>query len=674
VKRKEPQRSLDPAMLAAALAVAALVVASVTFLTPDTDVWQHLTVGRAIWQMHRVPTTQLWTWPTFGAPDVNASWGFRALIWPVWKLGGVGGLFLWRWVTTLAAFTLLWMTARRMGARGFAPLAVIATCAVIYRLRSQVRPETLVSVLLALEIWILETRRHGGPDRSRWLIPLALVWANCHISYFLFFVVLGAHAAQELFAHVRSLSARATGETGPEAPVPRLPLGLWAVGAASLLAMLINPWGWRALAQPFEYFFVWRHEPIFTTIGELGPVLWEENLWNGLPVVTLATPLLLAWRWRRRGPDVAEIVMVAAFATIGFMSVRFLGVFSLAVTPYLSRDLDEWLGTRKLPQWTSRRWPRAAGVLAVVATLGTLERTRPGPPAGIGFDLSDTPVGACDFIARHDVRGRAFNIFEFGGYLLYRFWPEHDRLPFMDIHQAGTRRDRLAYAMAFAEPPMWGYLDRQSRFDWILVRRIELPGDLLPRTLGADSSKALVFMDDVAELFVSRAGPLARLDSLAYRTIPPDRAGQERILRACSADSLLRRRVRAELERQVTESAAHSIALSDLSRLDAVEGRFDQAAVHLRTALVIDPWLTGEHERLGDFELASGHPREAIAEYRRAAREKPPAPDLDLRIGSAWHLIGDRERAREAWHRELARDPGNGAARDSLESLGNDAR
>src|SRR5678815_2642298 len=121
----------------------------------------------------------------------------RDRIWPLWKLAGVWGLFAWRWFSVLAAFGLLWMTARRMGARGFGPLAVIATCAVIYRLRSQIRPETLVAILLALEMWILEVRRHGGRDRSLWLIPIALVWANAHISYFLFFVVLGAHALND---------------------------------------------------------------------------------------------------------------------------------------------------------------------------------------------------------------------------------------------------------------------------------------------------------------------------------------------------------------------------------------------------------------------------------------------------------------------------------------------
>ena len=118
--RREPRagekrsggRSLEPAAaappippplmsrgpLAVAAAVAALcALAACTFPIYDTDIWQHLVVGREIWRTHAVPHTQLWTWPTHGAPDVLPSWLFRAALWPFWQLGGIGGLFAWRW-------------------------------------------------------------------------------------------------------------------------------------------------------------------------------------------------------------------------------------------------------------------------------------------------------------------------------------------------------------------------------------------------------------------------------------------------------------------------------------------------------------------------------------------------------------------------------------------------
>ena len=105
-------RRRDPARIAALLLAAAAIVVSVTFHFPDTDTWQHLALGRAIWTTHAVPTTQVWTWPTYGAPNVEPSWGFSALIWPFWSLGGTWGLFAWKWLSTLATFGLLALAAR----------------------------------------------------------------------------------------------------------------------------------------------------------------------------------------------------------------------------------------------------------------------------------------------------------------------------------------------------------------------------------------------------------------------------------------------------------------------------------------------------------------------------------------------------------------------------------
>jgi hypothetical protein len=58
-------------------------------------------------------------------------------------------------------------------------------CGLTYRYRSQVRPETLATLLLVLELWILEAGRRGGRDHAPWLVAIALAWANLHISYFM---------------------------------------------------------------------------------------------------------------------------------------------------------------------------------------------------------------------------------------------------------------------------------------------------------------------------------------------------------------------------------------------------------------------------------------------------------------------------------------------------------
>src|SRR6185436_19175156 len=139
--------------------------------------------------------------------------------------------------------------------RGFSPLVAIVLCAMVYRGRTQVRPETLVAPLFALAIWALEWRRRGGRltlagralDPAVLLIPIACLWANVHLSYWLVFLLLGAAWIDDRIGE-KETGGAATAESSARAP--RTARGLILIGLLAALAGLANPFGWRALWQP----------------------------------------------------------------------------------------------------------------------------------------------------------------------------------------------------------------------------------------------------------------------------------------------------------------------------------------------------------------------------------------------------------------------------------------
>jgi hypothetical protein len=71
-------------MAFAAILVAACTIVSVSYRLYEGDLWRHLLVGKVTWLTHRVPTTQQWSWPRWGEPEVYWAWLFRALLWPFW--------------------------------------------------------------------------------------------------------------------------------------------------------------------------------------------------------------------------------------------------------------------------------------------------------------------------------------------------------------------------------------------------------------------------------------------------------------------------------------------------------------------------------------------------------------------------------------------------------------
>ncbi|MBI1795494.1 MAG: hypothetical protein HYR74_00415 [Candidatus Eisenbacteria bacterium] len=432
-----------PALIAAALVVAACLVVSTTIWIYDSDFWHHLLVGRVIWTWHAIPTRQIWNWSTYGSVDATNAWLFRMIVWPLWAAWGVTGLFVWRWASTIAVFAVGWAAARRMGARGFTPLVVIAICALVYRARSQVRPETLVAVLTALQIWVLESRRAlraagargvgaapaagGLPPLARdpglALIPVAWVWANTHPSYYMGFVMIGFHVLEDL-----RLARWGTGPAAVPAAADARRLVLLAI--AGLAISFANPWTWRPLWQPFDFFIRLRHEPLYKQIGELQPLDWRNNARNGLAALIVLWPLLAILRWRRAGFDLVEALSLGFFTALMLNTQRFAGTWAVVAAPYLGRDLDAWIAARRWPAWTRPAWTRAAFAAIACVALSIPEWSRVEYPLGIRVDMARFPVAACDFMAAHGVRGRGFN--DLGGaYVAWRFWPERARLPDM---------------------------------------------------------------------------------------------------------------------------------------------------------------------------------------------------------------------------------------------------
>jgi tetratricopeptide (TPR) repeat protein len=252
------------------------------------------------------------------------------------------------------------------------------------------------------------------------------------------------------------------------------------------------------------------------------------------------------------------------------------------------------------------------------------------------------------------------------------FLPDKDRLPFIDIHQSGTRRDRDLYAYCFANDEAWKELMRERRFDIALLDGHQewTLGDQSIDRLDVDSSWALVFRDDAAAVFVRRDGALAaKAESLAYRVMPGGIAKFTSLAGAAQRDTLLRRVLRAELERCARSSPLDAWANTYLASLDFLDRDADAARRHLNAALAVDPRTPGAHRRLGYLDLIAGSYRSAITEFDRERALGGPIEDEYQQMGEAWKSSATDARP---WPPIAARSkahPFNEAARASLERL-----
>lgn len=532
----------SPPYLFVLIVAFACILVSVSFRIYEYDWLEHLTVGKAIWRLGRVPRTELWTWLDYGTPVVNPSWGFSAVLWPFWAWGGELGLAAWRWLTTLVVFALLWRTSRAFGAREPFGLVVLVIASLVYRQRSQVRPETLAAVLLALELWLLAARRRRWGWHDAALITVVWLWANVHISWFLGVVLL----ALGWLAGVARGPSRSLGHAD----------GLGRVAVLAGLAALLNPFGWRAVWRPFEFALSWRTDPLLSGISELRAIDWGANLSNGLPILLLGWPAVALWRWRRRGPDPFELGCCGCFTVLALAGTRFVATYAMVAAPFCARGLDDLARARRWPARLGGPWRVALLCAALCVAVGLYEWTNFEDRLGVRVDDRRYPVAACDFMTAQGVRGRGINDFYLGGYMLWRFWPDRTRLPFFDIHpEDKSPEERLAYLLAFSSPQGWERLDGRYHFDYALLSRSHAGHYGLLDLLDGLPGWALVFVDDAAALYVRRDGPLARLAAAqGYRLLPGGETRFPQLEAACARDPALAAQLRAELARQASSS------------------------------------------------------------------------------------------------------------------------
>ena len=249
----------------------------------------------------------------------------------------------------------------------------------------------------------------------------------------------------------------------------------------------------------------------------------------------------------------------------------------------------------------------ACATSPLLAALGLFLQLPVSQPAG--FDRTRLPVDAAEFVASARPAGRMYNFMPYGGYLALRLWPE--QRVFSDGRDALAREPELVSAIAHAARSRAGFaaLDRRFGFEWALVSARE--GEWMDPGLAASPEWAMVYLDDIAAVYVRARGANAALAARGYRVLrhlldPP------RIVAEAVRDGAPLARELAHDGALALEQAPHSPRAAFLAAAGALAARDVEAfdAAHLRLA-----WL------------APGHPAlDVLADSRRRLQQRATLP------------------------------------------------
>ena len=478
-------RKADMLLPFLALSILALLVCMTRYA--DYDLWWHLRLGEIVLAKLAPASVDTFSYTVAGRAQFSGEWLADAVIYGVYAAGGFLGLNLLKWVLLLltAAFIYLQIRLESGAARGYALAALLTLLLALFavRFRLFVRPYIFSLPLLAMTMYLLSRWRSGLSDRGIYLVPIImLLWVNLSVGavFGLFFTV--AAVGLELIEK-RSLRL--------------LPLLL-----LTLAASLASPEGYRLYTLAFDL----TSDPYRTLIGEYQPVTMDilfgsglrYTLWFQLLAVGTAAYFILCRGWR----DTLKLVACAFLLYESCRQIRLVELFSVIAAPCFALLLLR-LGTL-LPEIPQKLKTPAALLLsaAILSLVPFAVLNSPVYAFGIGQKEGAFPEGAIRFMEEQGVKGKIFNSYAFGGYLI---WRAKDRPVFIDgrYRRVYTPAEYGEYKGMLENAEAWQKGEVKYGFDHALIE-YDLLSRRFPAHLLTNHQWALVYWDNYSLLFVKR--------------------------------------------------------------------------------------------------------------------------------------------------------------------------
>ncbi len=508
-------------------------------LTPirNYDFWWHLATGRLILQQGAIPRADPFSFTAPGAPWVDHEWLFQVLSYGAMRVAGPSGLVLLKVLGVLLMALLMIAHLRREG-HGPAGTAVILLPAFLgSAFRLDVRPEMVTLLLVPLGLHLVLWARDHRSGRGLCAVPaLVALGANLHVGIVILPAILGLGACVT-FVRERILTRVRPDEAGPPGSL-RSAGRLAATAGIAALAAGLNPYGFRIYAVPFRVASLLASLP--------SPNLeWARPEARQFPLFFLGCALLLLLLVL--GRDSLDPVAMPATLLVGvpaLLHLRNIGLFFLLLPYGIARPARALVARAQRGRvyriGTLGGRVRPGFVTAAVLLVGAIPALALLPPRlawGLRVSSDNEPGAAADFLAREGVGDRLFNDVLFGGYLIWRRYPDHK--VFIDGRNEVYASLLPEIFASLGDADSWERLLDRYGIDAAILRYppelqnviVRAPGDrpeqLSHRAFSAvhfpQDRWALVYWDDDAMIFL-RKGERWRevIDRLEYRALNPD--------------------------------------------------------------------------------------------------------------------------------------------------------
>ncbi|MGB7583389.1 MAG: hypothetical protein WBM11_00995 [Terriglobales bacterium] len=453
-------------------------------LLRDASIGWHIRNGQQMLLTHAITRSDSFSSTMNGKPWFAWEWLYDIVFAAIHHALGLNGVVFYTAAIIAATFVLtLHLGLRRGGSLPITLFLVILALAAS-AVHFLARPHVLSWLLTVVWFELLDSAATGSPSernkRLLWLPVVMLLWVNVHGGFVLGFVLLAVYLAGGMIDYGTNRDRR----TEVAAWLKRL-------GGASLLvaaASFVNPYGYQLHLHVYHYL---TDRFLMDRISEFLSPNFHGAAQQCFAALVLIT--IVAVASARRKPSATHLLVLLVAVYGGFYATRSLPTSSLlivlVVAPIISEsvaglgqnvDAARWL--RGLASWTNSFGERMGRLekslyghfwLVLVFVLGLWACTHQGRIGSTQFihayfDAKRFPVEAAEVIAKRGIQGPIFSLDYWGGYLIYRLYPE-TRVVVDDRHDLYGDQFFKEYLKVVLVQPGWGETLDKLHVDWVLM-------------------------------------------------------------------------------------------------------------------------------------------------------------------------------------------------------------
>jgi hypothetical protein len=489
----------------------------------DPDFFWHLKTGEYMYNNGSLLKSDPFSFTTIEKDPLNPGsqrqkfiltqyWLAQLIFYIIYKYFGFKGIILLRAsILTLTIF-ILYKMLKKERVNFYISLTILFFSLLLFKEFTGERPQLFSFLFTAILIYIIEDYRlfiHPDIEEKsyKWwnnilsLPIIMLIWANMHGGFLLGDVIISLYIFSETMKYIFKKGLY----------LPEKPFKIFIImGFISIAFSLINPNVYKVIPVMIE---LESSVYIKEIIEYFSPIYIYKKFgfiyYGYLYLLIVTIPVILI---NIKRIDLTDLILISFVTFISLKGSRYMIFFGIVAIPIVGRYIHK--NINRILKNVRLKIPNIIGYsLNILISLFLITTIVYGIRQGKIFQyrIRDGffPEGAVNFIEKNKINGNIFNSFVWGGYLIWKLYPNNK--VFMDGRHLVEeiywehKKVELASSIPIAGFPEWKSILKAYNIRIILTSSIDkFSGKMFPfiKTLVNDHEFKLVYFDDYSLLYI----------------------------------------------------------------------------------------------------------------------------------------------------------------------------